>query len=156
MSPPLVFYETVDKYQQHYVHCYCRGNIRTYDGIRVYFAPATFSHAFYESSNRAGRKDLFSRTRAERIDWIKTTLEHPDAQLFKGWDGKVQQYNDVRRVAVVYEVFVVVVAMSLKRSTNELKGNFITCYHADNSIDKIRQSPGWSRVECLRQLGVAP
>jgi len=56
------------------------------------------------------------------------------------------------RVAVVYEDFVVVVAMGLKLD-GSLKANFVTCYQADNSIGKIRRSPVWSRVDCVRQLG---
>jgi hypothetical protein len=55
-------------------------------------------------------------------------------------------------VAVVYEDFVVVVAMGLKLD-GSLKANFVTCYQADNSIGKIRRSPVWSRVDCVRQLG---
>lgn len=55
-------------------------------------------------------------------------------------------------MAVVYADFVVVVAMGLKLD-GSLKANFVTCYQADNSIGKIRKSPVWSRVECVRELG---
>ena len=33
-----------------------------------------------------------------------------------------------------------------------LKGKFITCYQADNSIDKICRSPLWDRELCLKIL----
>lgn len=114
-----------------------------------------FGHAFYESSARDGRKDVFSPVRAQRIDWIKATLENPDADLFQGWDKRARQYDGTRRVAVVYEDFVVVVAIGLTKA-RVLKANFVTCYQADNSINKIRRSPAWSRLDCLRQLGLGP
>lgn len=149
--PPLLHYETPTEYRVHYERVYCRGNIQTFDGIRVYFSASKFGHAFYESSLWDGYKDVFSKVRAQRIDWIKATLEHPDAALFEGWDKVSRQYDAKRRVAVVYEDFVVVIAMRLK-SDGSLKANFVTCYQADNSIKKIRSSPQWSRAECVRLL----
>lgn len=150
--PPLIHYATVADYRSHYERVYCRGNIQTFDGIRVYFGASKFGHVFYESTARDGRKDAFSRVRAQRIEWIKATLEHPMATLFEGWDKTSRQYDATRRVAVVYEDFVVVVAMGLKRN-GSLKANFVTCYQADNSIGKIRSSPAWSRAACLQLLG---
>lgn len=151
--PPLVVYASVVEYRDHFERVYCRGNINTVDSIRVYFAPQKFGHVFYESSARDGRKDSFSPVRAQRIDWIKATLEHPHASLFQGWDKVVRCYDPARRVSVVYEDFVVVVELGLKRD-GSLKGNFVTCYQADNSIGKIRNSPAWTLEECLRALGV--
>ena len=150
--PPLVHYVTPQEYEAHYQRVYCQQNIFTSDGIRIYFKRNKFSHAFYESSRRDGNKDTFSPVRAERIDWIKATLTNPNATLFKGWNRKTRQYDDVRRVAVAYEDFVVIASMYLSRQ-GELRGNFITCYQADNSINLIRQSPLWSRQDCLNQLG---
>jgi hypothetical protein len=149
--PPLVHYATVAEYRSHYERVYCRGNILTFDGIRVYFAASKFAHVFYESTARDGRKDVFSPVRAQRIDWIKATLEHPTAALFEGWDKTSRRYRATRRVAVVYEDFVVVVAMGLKQD-GSLKANLVTCYQADNSILKIRSSPAWSKAECLALL----
>lgn len=153
--PPLVHYATVAEYRAHYERVYCRASILTFDGIRVHFAPGKFGHMFYESTARDERKDAFSPVRAQRIDWIKATLEHPTAALFEGWDKAARQYDTTRRVAVVYEDFVVVVAMGLKLD-GSLRANFVTCYQADNSIGKIRASPAWSREACLRLLGGAP
>lgn len=149
--PPLVYYRTVAEYREHYERKYCRGNIQTFDGIRVHFSPDRFEHVFYESSTRDGRKDSFSYTRAQRIDWIEATLSHPNADLFQGWDKRRRWYDARRRVAVVYENFVVVVVMGLKND-GRLKANFVTCYQADNSIGKIRNSPVWTREGCLRAL----
>ena len=121
------------------------------DGLRVYFSSNKFGHAFYESRNRDGNKNAFSHIRAQRIEWIRATLEHPEADLFQGWNKKRRCYDSSRRVSVVYEDFVVVISLGLKRD-NSLKANFITCYQADNSIDKIRTSPLWSKDDCLRKL----
>jgi hypothetical protein len=152
--PPLVTYASVEEYREHYERIYCRGNIQTFDGIRVYFHPTKFGHMFYESTARDGCKDVFSHVRAQRIDWIKATLEHPHADLFEGWIKLAKQYDSTRRVAVVHQEFVVVIAISLKTDCS-LKANFVTCYQADNSIDKIRTSPTWSKLNCLAQLGLA-
>ena len=153
--PALVHYATPDEYRTHYERVYCRGNITTSDGIRVFFSQTAFGHMFYESTARNGIKDAFSPVRAQRIDWIKATLEHQQATLFQGWDKKTRSYDKTRRVAVVYEDFVVVIAMKLNRD-GSLKANFVTCYRADNSIGKIRTSPTWSRAVCLAALGATP
>lgn len=153
--PPLVYYATVAEYHSHYERVYCHGDIQTFDGIRVYFGLGKFGHVFYESTARDGRKDAFSPVRAQRIDWIKGTLENPAAELFEGWDKGSLHYDATRRVAVVHEDFVVVVSMALKLD-GSLKANFMTCYQADNSIGKIKTSPAWSREACLRLLGGTP
>ncbi|MBN2427892.1 MAG: hypothetical protein JXK94_06130 [Deltaproteobacteria bacterium] len=149
--PPLVFYATVSEYRSHYLNAYCRAKIQTFDGIRVYFSPDRFGHAFYESTSRDGFKDAFSQERAQRMDWIRATLESPDAVLFQGWDKKARQYDGTRRVAVVYEDFVVVVQMRIDKR-DRLKANFVTCYQADNSIHRVGQSPNWSYTDCLQKL----
>ena len=151
MTPPLVHYGSVDEYREHYNRIYCRSIILTFDEIRVYFSPVRFNHVFFESTLRDGRKDMFSFVRAQRIDWIKSTLENPDAKLFQGWDRKMRRYDAGHRVAVVYESFVVVIKMSMKKN-GTLKANFVTCYQADSSIGKIRNSPCWTRKACLDAL----
>ena len=153
-APPLVVYDTVEDYRNHYERVYCQANIQTFDGIRVYFDPNKFEHAFYESTARDGCKDVFSVVRAQRIDWIKNTLEHPHADLFDGWSKSLKKHGSTRRVAVVHEEFVVIIAISLKANFS-LKAKFLTCYQADNSINKIRSSPTWSKLNCLRLLGVS-
>ena len=46
----------------------------------------------------------------------------------------------------------VVLKFRAKRS-GEVVSNFVTCYHADNSIAKIRTSPEWSLAACRSALG---
>ena len=131
---------------------YQRGNICTFDGIRVYFKPQKFGHAFYKNSQGiAGPKDEFAPERAERIDWIKATLESAEAEIFMGWIKATKTYDEDRRVSVIFEDFVVVIELSLNQK-GELKGNFITCYVANNSIERIKQSPKWDLDMCLEKL----
>lgn len=149
--PVLVRYADASQYRSHYERNYCHAVITTFDGIRVYFNACRFNHAFFESPNRDGRKNQFSTIRAERIDWIKATLENPDATRYQGWNSRKKTYEPHRRVEVVYENFVVVLQISKKRN-GTLKANFITCYQADNSIGKIRNSPEWEYETCLNAI----
>lgn len=150
--PPLLIYETVREYKQHYERHYQRGTIVTADGIRVYFKPQKFGHAFYQNSQRRkGPKDEFSEERAQRMDWIKATLEHPEAELYMGWNKEQKCYDETRRVSVVFAEFVVVIELGLNKR-NELKGNFVTCYVADKSIRRIKSSPVWDKDKCLQNL----
>ncbi|MCK9371909.1 MAG: hypothetical protein M0P91_01825 [Sulfuricurvum sp.] len=151
MAPPFVQYDTPVEYKTHYEVNYCQRPIMTFDGINVFFGKDKFEHAFYESSDRRGSKDTFSDERAKRINWIKDTLENPNAVLYQGWDFKTKQYKPDGRVSVVYGDFVVVIRLSLNKS-GVLKGNFVTCYEADNSISKIKSSPLWDKKECLDYL----
>lgn len=152
MPPALLSYKTVAEYKAHYEKHYQRGTIVTFDGIRVYFKSQKFGHAFYENSQRRkGPKDEFSYERAQRMDWVKATLEHPNAKIYQGWNKKDKVHEANRRVSVVCENFVVVIELSLNKQ-HELKANFITCYIADNSIRKIKKSPEWDRDACLKEL----
>ncbi len=148
--PPLISYETVLEYKNHYEKFYCRGKIYTFDNIRVFFKKTNFEHAFYESSSHDGKKDIFSRTRAERIDWIRMTIENPNAELYKGWNKGSKHYDNSRRVCILYENFVVVIAVNSQNPKTKLRSaGFITAYVADNSIDKIRNSPKWDSLEWI-------
>jgi hypothetical protein len=151
MSSDFVIYDTPAEYKTHYEEHYCKRPIVTFDEIPVFFSKDKFSHAFYESSDRRGSKDLFSQERSKRIDWIRMTLESKEALLFQGWDSKKKCYHTDSRVSVVYENFVVVIRLSLKRN-GKLKGNFVTCYQADNSIRKIKSSPAWNKEKCMEKL----
>lgn len=149
--PPLLIFNTEAEYQIYYERTYCRGGIVTFDNIRVYFRKERFSHSFYESSKRDGVKDSFSPERALRMGWIEATLCCPDAVLYAGWDKIKKKYNNSSRVCIVYEDFVVIIRLSLTKS-GMLKGEFVTCYQADNSIIKIKRSPKWSRDNCMKIL----
>ncbi len=151
MLPEFVIYDTVEEYRRYYEERFCRQPIVTFDAIPVYFSKEKFSHAFYESSDRRGSKDVFSLERAKRMDWIKATLQSSESLLFQGWDAKKKRYFANRRVSIVYENFVVIIQISLKKN-GSLKANFITCYQANNSIGKIKASPIWEKEKCLEEL----
>jgi len=142
---------TEEEFREYYKNEYCRKKIMTFDGIRVYFKECSFNHAFYESKNRDGQKNTFSFIRAERMDWIRAALENRNARLLQGWDKKRRRYDPSRRVCVVFNKFVVILQMRLKRN-GVLEAEFITCYWADNSIGKIVKSPKWLKEDCLSLL----
>ncbi|MEL6361759.1 MAG: hypothetical protein AAFR21_11800 [Pseudomonadota bacterium] len=144
--PPLLTLKDEEAYRQHFTQSLCRQHVETHDGIRVYFSPDTFEHAFFESSDRRGADDVFSFARAQRMDWIAVALADPDALCVQGWDKHTQAYSPKRRITVVVQDFVIVLALSTKRN-GDLKANFVTCIKADNSAVKIRQSPRWTRED---------
>jgi hypothetical protein len=111
----------------------------TFDGIPVRFRKRDFYHAFFES--KRAKDDSFSLTRAERMDWIKATLEDPDSERFIGWNNKSKRYDRKRRVAVVMGNYVVVIALSARG-----QGHFITAFVADSekTLEKIRKGPKWA------------
>lgn len=144
--PPLVLYGTIQEYRTHWIREYCAGPVTTFDGIAVRFRRDRFSHYFFESSSRDANKDQFSRSRAERIDWIKATLQNSSAELYVGWDKKLRRYDAARRVAVVSGDYVVIIAM-----TGAATADFVTAYVADTpstpdrpaTLDMIRRGPRW-------------
>ncbi len=147
-TPPLLQLSTEADYRRHFDQKYCRGTIKTRDGVRVYFSRDKFKHAFFESTKRDGVKDSsLSLTRAERMDWIIVTLQNKNANWYQGWDKGTKQIDPTRSVCAAYEEFVVVLSFSLNKK-GDLKANFITCYLANNSIEKIRTSPQWTETTC--------
>jgi len=151
MPPELLILSCETEYQTYYEENYCKCPIVTYDGIPIYFPKNKFDHAFYESSDRRGSNDIFSYVRAQRMNWIKEILQSETATLYQGWNKKTKTYDPCGRVAFEYEQFVIVVRLSLK-SDGSLKGNFITCYQANNSLEKIKQSPLWDKDKCIEKL----
>ncbi|MGE0180762.1 MAG: hypothetical protein AB7F91_00750 [Parvularculaceae bacterium] len=141
--PPLLALADEAAYRAHFIQSLCRAVITTHDGIRVFFKPDTFDHAFFESSDRRGADDVFSLARAERMDWIATALADPNALCVQGWDKRLQCYTPRRRVTVIVQDFVIVLALSANRN-GTLKANFVTCFKAENSAVKIRQAPRWT------------
>lgn len=141
MPPPLVHYDTEDGYRQHYEANYCQAMIRTFDGMPVYFPRQQFDDAFFESASRKARdKSVFSRERAERIDWIRTVLEDSDAALRMGWNRRTKRPNPRRRVAVAYGNYVVVVHVKRNRQS----ATFITAYVASQStVGRILDGNAW-------------
>lgn len=141
-EPALVIYATEGEYRTHFERVYCQESIRTHDGILVRFRKNQFDHCMFESSRRDSTKDQFSSARAERIDWIKATLQNPAARLYQGWDSKRKRHDATHRVAVVYQDFVVIIRLR-DRTSQPLSAQFVTAYKADNSLRKIENSPRW-------------
>jgi hypothetical protein len=135
--PPLVLYQTQGEYRRHFESTYCQNAIVTFDGWRVRFSKKDFDHCMFESTKRNKVKDQFSKARSQRIDWIKATLENPNAHCFQGWLSDKKRYDAKRRVSLCYKDFVVVILLQ-----NNKRARFITAYVADpNTITKLKMSP---------------
>lgn len=100
---------------------------------------------------RCERKDTFCPERAERLPWIKTTLENPNAELYQGWITKTRSVDPARRVSVAYGDYVVVIELSL-RQTGDIKANFVMAFLMEEGADKVRGNPKWSLPEAKKAL----
>lgn len=151
---PLILPSEAD-YRQYYVENFSRAPLpfQTSSGtIPVFFEADGFDHAFFESSRRDGAKDLFSLTRAERMGDIGDMLLDSSLDRRAGWNKNKRKNDHTRCVTISDETdFVVVVRIRLTRRLT-LKGKFVTCYVADNSIGKIRCSPKWDEDLCTKVL----
>lgn len=144
--PPFVKYTTSEEYRNHFERVYCCGPIMTFDGIAVRFRKGKFEHDFFESSGRNKIKDRFSWRRAERIDWIKVALEDPNSERYQGWDSERKRHVPDRRVAIVLDHYVVVIAL-----TGTKTADFVTAYAVSekgqpgrpSTIEQIRRGPKW-------------
>lgn len=143
MRPPLVKYESIQEYKKHFINKYCKEVIKTFDNFEVKFYDDMFEHAFFESSDRRGSKDIFSLKRAERIDWIEDVLKDKDAEIYMGYDSKSKRNDWNRRVTIINEDNYVVVIQIIK----DKKAKFITAYVADspNTAIAIRKNPKWTK-----------
>ena len=122
---------------------YCIEPIITFDNIVVKFYSNMFDHAFYESIDRKQKdKSALSYARLEKIFWIKDTLQDPDAELVQGYDNKTKRHSNSSRVAIIKDNYVVIIWM---KTSKEAK--FVTAYVADNSIEKIKKSPKWEKLQ---------
>lgn len=148
--PPFMKFKSESECRKYYINIYCQKPIYTSDKIPVYFSKDRFKHAFYESKNRDGIKDTFSVIRAKRMKWIKATLTNPKSMLFKGWDRIKKAYDLKRRVAIVFGDFVVIISLTYTKK-KKIKGKFISCFLADNSINKILASPRWTIKDFINE-----
>lgn len=139
--PPLLKLADVAAYRARFEELYCRGEITTFDGIKVRFRKADFDHCFFESSQRNRVKDTFSALRAERLEWAQVALQDAAADRFIGWDRDTKTYDKNRRVTLVCNDYVVVIAL-----TGVDTANFVTAYVADtpHSLQRIKASPKWT------------
>lgn len=153
MRPLLVKYDSIQEYKVHFVEKYCKETISTFDGLQVKFYEDHFEHAFYESSNKKGSKDIFSLKRAERIDWIENVLKDETAELYMGYDSKTKTNNFNRRVTIINEDNYVVVIQLIK----DTKAKFITAYVADspNTAELIRKGEKWTQKKTTDSGSVA-
>jgi hypothetical protein len=151
--PPFLTLADEAAYRQHFLDNFVRGDVRTHHGVRVHFKGTDFDHAFFESTQRNGVKDQFSQDRSQRMSWIAHTLADPNADWYQGWVRARKTYDTTRSVAVACGDFVVVLKFRARRD-GQVVANFVTCYFADNSIGKIRQSPIWTLDDCRTALGV--
>lgn len=141
-------------YRSHFIANFTRAPLtfQTSQGrAPIYFAADKFDHAFFESSRRDGVKDVFSLARAERMDDIAVVLADRSVPRHAGWDAQTRSHSHTRCVSIAIDEFVVVVRLGLTR-TGYLKGNFVTCYVADNSIGKILAAPEWNEAQCIQTL----
>ena len=122
--PPFVTYKSEAEYRKHFEQDYCSGTISTFDGIQVRFRKSDFDHCFFESF--LAKDDTFSIRRAERIDWIKAVLEDRSAKLYVGWDKKKKRLDKKRRVAIVEDDYIVIVALTRKGNAR-----FVTAFVSD-------------------------
>lgn len=131
----------VEKYREYFETTYCRGPLTTFDGIEVRFQRKDFDHCCFNSTRRNKDKDSFDIFRARRLGWIRETLQSSNAQLRVGWDKAKKRYDHKRRVAVIYEDYVVVIAI-----TSPKKARFITAYKVEeySTIEKILSGPIWT------------
>ena len=117
--------------------------IETFDGIQVRFYSEMFDHAFFESRDRKKKdKSELSYPRCERLLWIKETLQDATAILKEGWLKEVKRYDKLRRVAIVKDDYVVIIAIF-----KPYIARFITAYTVDNenNLERILASPDWKR-----------
>ena len=82
------------------------------------------------------------------MNWIAVTLKDPTSELYIGWNNQQKKYDNHRRVAIVMENYVVIIAIS-KGKPNQAR--FITAFLGDtparsgrpSTVDMIRKSPRW-------------
>ena len=127
--PPLKKLKTEREYRKYYEEVYCKNPVKTFDNIYVYFYPEKFDDAFFESKNYKARdKSIFSLKRAERIDYIKYTLENVKDNVYVGWDRDKKRPRKDRRVAILTpENYVVIITI-----LSDAKAKFITAYPINN------------------------
>ena len=150
--PPLLFLHSEEAYRARFRNILVRNEITTFHGVPVKFRNKSFSHAFFESTWRDRNKDAFSPIRAERMGWIKPTLEDQVTDWYQGWSSKRRRHEITRSASVAYGNFVVVLQYYISRG--DLAANFVTCYEAERSIQTIRKSPRWDIDVCRIEPGI--
>lgn len=131
------------EYLEYFTENFCKQEIFTNDGIRIYFRRCHFYHAFFESVWT--NKDTFSLARARRMPDVLPILQSPSAQCRCGWDRKTGSFSASKRVSFLTDPFVVVVLLKRNKKTGLIQGEFITCYTATSrTYQLILQNPRWN------------
>lgn len=142
------------EYETWFRENFCKGptGLRISDSLEipVYFKMNSFRHAFFEKDYGTGAKTMFSMPRAVRMSLIKDALENPKNPRLQGWDGKNKRTDPKSCVCVVESHDFAVVVRTYIGKSGDLRANFITCYHADRSIEKIMQSKPWTLDDIRR------
>ena len=126
--PPLKIFKNEKECRNYYENVYCTNPVKTFDNIYVHFYPEAFDDAFFESKNHIARdKSIFSFKRAEKIDYIKYTLENVKDNIYFGLDRDRKKPRKDRRVAILTpENYVVIITV-----LSDTKAKFITAYPID-------------------------
>lgn len=144
MPPPLLCLANEADYRAHFLGKYCNAPRTTRDGIPVHFLERHFGHAFFESANRSkGDKSVFSRERAERIEWIGEALADPSAELFVGWNQKKGAHDPSRRVTVVFEDYLVVLQVVERKALAYFTTAFVA---GPRTLAMVRSGPLWGGI----------
>ena len=111
----------------------------THDGIRVFFFPERFEHAFRRDSGpTAWDKANFDWDRAKRIDWIECQIQDSSLPNFRRTvNGKLR-----RIILDEMENYAVVIQINKKDPT---KAKFITAFIVDSkpALAKMKSNPRW-------------
>lgn len=138
--PPLLNLPDEGAYRSYFVNTYCNTPIITFDNIIVRFYPEIFDHAFYrDSSPIANDKSVFALERAQKIDWIRTVLADPTAELYR----RTMSNSKTRRIAVEPTTpYAVIIQI---HSHNSALARFVTAYVVDSmtALKKMRSNPRW-------------
>lgn len=140
--PTLVLLADENAYFELFKSNYCaQGTVTTVGGLVVKFRERHFKHAFYQAADRKrGDKSVFSRERAERMDWIEVALRDATAELHVGYDNKKKRLCPERRVSISNANYVVI--CEIEKSGD---ASFVTAFPAGPStLAKVRRNPKWT------------
>lgn len=130
--------------------------------IPVFIGRDEFGHAFFESTDRRGSKDVFSMQRARRMHQIIPMIQAGPGQdhryrFCQGYNNRLKQNTDASVAIVDLEDHFVVIVDFRRKKTKvgfQAKGEFDTCFVADQSFSKIINSSEWRYSRCCRELNI--
>lgn len=140
--PQLLNFEHDDEYLDRYRDVYCTNPIITFDGFQVRFRRADYFHLFCKEEYEGGPRNVFVPQRAQRMDWIKTTLEDNAATLKFGWDRRTRGTMFDRRVALVQGNYTVTIQFEAADSAR-----IVTAFVMDvpANVSNLLLQPTWEQ-----------